>query len=576
MALTEQDKQATYEAGIAGGLSPEEASSIAGGYSPTGAGSISDQINAAGGAAGRFDNVDEGNEGSVAAEDALSSGVPLSETGTYARNDYVIQEGQYKGMTKSQADAKKVEQGDQQSALTSYSFTPESIGNTKKAMDSFNLSLNDSTNDPFTGEGQKLDDKNIRLDLTAKDIAKGFNSAQDFYVASQNNEELQGLIQPFIDNGGSLSQIATKISKPVTETGEQDTASYLESLKQESSFDITDPFEIKAMALLAPETDLAQKEVMRQAGIAQDLQDLYFGTEEKLGILDETKRMNEERKKLIEQKELSEKLAIEDRAQYSIDKNNADAEMAKAEIETNRLNAKNYMTGMLAKLGALSTTGKAPQALSVLEQKYQQQKQQLDTKLTFANRAIEIDLSSDLNDLIDSTDELILNLEEDLSLDTIDASKKVFEAQQKAETQMYSLISKSATELRKTTETYRKEATTISNKYNQSFLYLAGKGVNVSQISKHIKADGTIDTTTLTNTMFADKEEISQSTNQKNDIASAILGFRELMELREQRGVDPTEFKEVSSMIRSEYGAAAVLELEKAILEDGLFIDYEG
>ena len=140
MALTEQDKQATYEAGIAGGLSPEEASSIAGGYSPTGAGSISDQINAAGGAAGRFDNVDEGNEGSVAAEDAINSGVPLSETGTYARNDYVITEGQYKGMTKSQADAKKVEQGDQQSSLTSYSFTPESIGNTKKAMDSFNLS----------------------------------------------------------------------------------------------------------------------------------------------------------------------------------------------------------------------------------------------------------------------------------------------------------------------------------------------------------------------------------------------------------------------------------------------------
>lgn len=64
------------------------------------------------------------------------------------------------------------------------------------------------------------------------------------------------------------------------------------------------------------------------------------------------------------------------------------------------------------------------------------------------------------------------------------------------------------------------------------------------------------------------------NTNKKNDIADAVLTFQDLIKKNNWLGMDPTKYKQVSDSIRKDYGAAAVLELDKAIKTAGIEIDY--
>lgn len=61
--------------------------------------------------------------------------------------------------------------------------------------------------------------------------------------------------------------------------------------------------------------------------------------------------------------------------------------------------------------------------------------------------------------------------------------------------------------------------------------------------------------------------------NKKNDIASAILNFRNIMKQNNWLGINPEQYAGLVSIIKSKYGANAVLELEKAIADAGLSVD---
>jgi len=413
--------------------------------------------------------------------------------------------GMFAGMTSGEAARKAQEQRDRllgkTSANTSYSFNPESLASTKRASDRFQLSLDSINNDPFSATGDKQDKRSNLLESTANDFARGFGSAQEFYDALQNNPELAASLSSFIKAGGTPSQIASRI-QTVTNgiTAPQDTASYLDSLDKLTGNKTME--EQRAYDALTPERQIAQDEIARLAGIPKQLTDAYFGTETQTGIWEQKKIQAENAKQIIETKELNERASLREKAQYDIDKNNADAQIAQSEIETNRLQAKNYMTGMLAKLGALQTTGAAPKALSTLEQKYQQQAQQLSTKLSFANRLIQINLTKDINDLETSRDEKIQSINEDLTKTEEQITKEILSATNAANKEIYSITSSYATKLRSQTDKYIAETKSNSDKYLDSFLKLAGKGVSFANISKLIDANGRIIPNATTASIF--------------------------------------------------------------------------
>lgn len=130
---------------------------------------------------------------------------------------------------------------------------------------------------------------------------------------------------------------------------------------------------------------------------------------------EEFKKTQEAIRDSLERNELRKEASVREKANWMIDKNKAEMEIALADIEQNRLLGKNSLTGLLAKLGALDTTSQAGIALTDLDQKYQAQQSSTRAKYLLANREIQMNMNSDINDLENAMEENIIKINSDLS-----------------------------------------------------------------------------------------------------------------------------------------------------------------
>jgi hypothetical protein len=64
-------------------------------------------------------------------------------------------------------------------------------------------------------------------------------------------------------------------------------------------------------------------------------------------------------------------------------------------------------------------------------------------------------------------------------------------------------------------------------------------------------------------------------TEQANDIAEAVLRFKDTMEAKGWMGANPEEYKYYRDYIQTTYGSAAVLALDKAMSDAGISVDNE-
>lgn len=444
-----------------------------------------------------------------------------------------------------------------------YSFTTSSIANASNTGKNFQLSLDSITNDPFSSEGSKTDSKQALIESFSTQFANAFQDPQDFYDNLASNPELQSSLSSFIKAGGTPAMIADKIQPAVNDIQpEQDVATYLDQIGVKAT-----PESYKAIAALQPEKEIAQQEIMRQLNIPKNLQDIYFGTEEKVGLIQQKIDLAEEQKKILERKALADENNARAQAQYEIDKNNADAQIQMQEIEKNRLNAKNYMTGLLAHLGALNTSGAAGLALTTLDEKYQRQSMELNSKLEFANRSIQIDLTKSINDIEIGRDQDILNIYEDLSKTDEQVRKEIFKAQQDAEKQIYDITSKYASLMRTTNQKYVDEAKSNLDKYNQSFFKLAGLGINPKSIPGMIDENGRVITSKIPASAFAKK---TSSTEPIKGIGKAsytgeslVLGSNEKQATAaakdlESAGIVSSDIIEVQKLLGQGYSLKAI------------------
>lgn len=405
---------------------------------------------------------------------------------------------------------------DKQMGMTSqnnsFAFNSETMSGLKKVSDNFQLSLRSTLNQPWTASGTKTDNMTASLASAANGYAQLFNSPQDFQNAYNSSPDVQKSMDAYVKAGGDLNEVATKIQTRIApyQDNTQTTPDYLGQLTGQMN-----DGSVAAIATekaLFPESQLAQQEIARQYQMSNDLAKLYFGDENTIGLLKQKQDIAAENKRLIQVKIDNEQTNARAVADLQIQKNNADVQEQQAEIEQNRLNAKNYMTGMLAKLGALQTTGAAPVAIATLDQKYQQQKQQLDTKLSFANQKIQVDLKNDVNTVQSKGDDLIQKIKEDLSKDQETVFKEVLKSQNDTNAEIYKITQGYVKDFKTQKDKYTAEAKSNSDKYISSFMSLAGKGIDVNKISNLIGSDGRIKTDSLTNGMFAKKTTGSSAT----------------------------------------------------------------
>jgi len=178
---------------------------------------------------------------------------------------------------------------------------------------------------------------------------------------------------------------------------------------------------------------------------------------------------------------------------------------------------------MLAKLGALQTTGAAPQALQTLETKYQNAAQQLEVQFKFANREIELGLDEEINKLATGRDNAILKLEQNLTKDYEDIVKEIMKLEQSAEKEIYRITEQYARRLRERTTKYTSDLQKEAEKYAKSFGRIAGGGVDLFSLSKTL--EGTLgrasSKTAITSTAAQVKTDIKN--NMPATVANRII-----------------------------------------------------
>lgn len=390
-------------------------------------------------------------------------------------------EGKTIGEASQIIQREKAKRTGQITSNTTFAFNPETISGAKKIVDRVGIGINDITNDAFSSKGTQQDKIKATLEASAREIASLFNSQEEYNNAVSSNTQLQQTLDTFQKLGGDIGNISNKIASPVVDNQPKTTSEYLANLSNPQA---NQQAEQKAMDELIPERAIIQDEIARQQNIPAEFKDLYFGTEEQVGLLELKKNQALEEKRIIEQKEKNDQITLKAKAQLAIEKNDAERRVQVSQIEENRLAAKNYMTGMLAKLGALKTTGVAPMALQTLDTKYQIQTQTLENKYKYDEQSIKIQLDDALNNVETDTDEQILKLEQDLTKDYEDITKEILKLQQSADRETFNLTNKYATLLRTRTTAYTKELKAEAEKYAKAFAKTASGGIDLFSLAK--------------------------------------------------------------------------------------------
>jgi hypothetical protein len=224
-----------------------------------------------------------------------------------------------------------------------------------------------------------------------------------------------------------------------------------------------------AIKQLVPNDQELQDEIARTANIPKELKDYYFGDE---GIMSQRVKIAEETLELLKEKLADEKASLREKANLAIDKNNAELDLARSTIEQNRINAKNYMTGMLAKLGALQTTSAAVDGITTLDEKYQRQTQEAESKVRMANQEIGMKLREAINDVENQAQENSLKIREDLSKDNETIMKELMKEQNAADKRVYELTSKWNAQLKKNNDKYISEQSALAEDWATQFARL--------------------------------------------------------------------------------------------------------
>jgi LysM repeat protein len=383
----------------------------------------------------------------------------------------------------------------------------DKVNNVQKVADKFNLALNSTKTSAWDSMGTKADKMSGIMESTAGEFGRNFNSIDEFNLDYNSNPTIKNAVDKFVNNGGTLEQIMSKIqanqasAQPYTiqqgdtlnaisaRTGKsvqeimalnpqitnpnliqagaslnlganvQDSTSYLAEMKKNV---ITDPEAL----LKLPQDKLIENEIMRQANIPQEWRDYYLGTPEKMGVFELEKANKQAELDLIKEKLADDKRVYKEKAQLQIDKTRAEMDMALAETETNRLKAKNYMTGLLAKLGALNTTGAAGESLVKLDQKYEEMKINTRAKYTMAIRSLEIEMNEGIDKIENGYADKANKIREDLTKSASDITKELMKLDLEAQSKIYSLSSSYA----KLLESQRKKAQTAINKNGFDYL----------------------------------------------------------------------------------------------------------
>lgn len=382
---------------------------------------------------------------------------PLSKgESTGVAKDYGLKglkDNSYSGLTMAQAQQKaatdKKAYQDSTSAGTSYTYNAASISGFNDKSRDMRTKLDTAKNDAFTSTQQKKSDADGIIKSYTKELAGLFTTPAEFQNALTNSPEIQKSVQDYQRAGGQLSDIASNIG-----VKERQNVQTLDQYLGRGS----NPAEQKAYDSLIPEKQAYQDQISFEQNVPQQYKDLFFGTPERVGILEREKTIAQEKVKNLQEQSLKKDITDRAKADLTIQKNQAELDNELATTEQNRLSARNYSTRALAKLGALNTTGAAVEKLTSLEQRYQLQSQGLRTKYNFKAKEIEGNLNETLNETEAKKQDAIVKIKEDLSKSEVKIAEEIMKLNVTSSREIYKITDKYLSEYRTQKDKYVKEA----------------------------------------------------------------------------------------------------------------------
>lgn len=359
------------------------------------------------------------------------------------------------------------------SALTSFSlnndyFSP--ISSAKKLFDAFNVGIKSATN-PWNTEKDKKTSKNKLLEDTSLQLSQLFDSPATFDSFYTGNSEFKKLMDSFQKAGVSPDGVKSRI---VTKT--PDNATIADPLNPNESL-YKEPATPKVSTdntLLKGIADSTNQQIADLAGIPEQQREFYFGD---TGYF--TKIRQDAELQLQELDKSYKQIERDTEADYQANVKRAElqAEQQLAEIEESRVDAKNYMTGMLAKLGALKTTGEAPASLQRLETKYQAMANNTKTALFNAKATLASEKAKVISTIQSEKLGKMSAIRSDITKSSFEVQKELMNLENESKKQINALISDFNKESLDLDKTALAEANKLKLEYQKQFYKTASGGV---------------------------------------------------------------------------------------------------
>ena len=188
---------------------------------------------------GGYGTPEEQAQAAALMKEATGFGVPSSELGNFASEPTYripvlsdeegkgfagsqglkgLQDNAFAGLTRAEAQQKaaKIKQGylDNSNPNTSFSFNPETIAGAKKTLAGFNSRIQEVKNNSWNHPNTIGDKTKGIITGTANELAKLFNTKEDFNAVYNSSPDFKQQIDSFVASGGDVNGILAKIQAP--------------------------------------------------------------------------------------------------------------------------------------------------------------------------------------------------------------------------------------------------------------------------------------------------------------------------------------------------------------------------
>jgi len=432
----------------------------------------------------------------------------------------------YAGLTKEQAQAKADKKrkellGAGTLGNDSSYYKVTQLDNIKKSVGDMTTGILKANNDSWNTPQDKTTLSKNLIDSTGRTIAQNYTDPQAFITDYQSNPSLQAVMADYIKAGGTIADVAKNISSNGANVAGDGTEAvttndYLSKILTKDTAGLGDSvYTASADKYMEPNREATIDEINRIARVPQQLTDLYYGTPEKLGIYEKIKNTAtvaiDNLKKAYQNSENDSSSAFD--LQVQINNNQGQVDMA--DMEKQRLQAKNLLTEKLASIGALTTTGEAPTALANLDQKYEQAKSQYAQKLQFENSSLMQKKTELVNKLRTDLEKEIQSIESDLTKSDSEIQKAVFDAQQKTQKEINTEIDQFNTKARSVYDKFLNVSNKSAQTYIANFLKTASGGLSAQYLKDYQAGIASTKKTTTKKTTSTSSKTYTP-TEQKN------------------------------------------------------------